>query len=209
MSAEALGEGGRIYGLQESWRRRVGERRAGGSGQRRAGVQRAGRDLDRDRRGLRDDPDGAEQELRSMRRVAQHPAAAFASGFGGESRSSIFGFRSSVEGTLARLVRARRTAVGFFACGGGHGLMPRAEGHAARHGGRELHRELQHGHRKRARGEAAAEGTHEKGCAHCAGSLRRAQALTGSVRRHAVRFPELPDYSGVSGVMPMAHARRR
>ena len=32
--------------------------------------------------------------------------------------------------------------------------------------------------------------------------LRRAQALTGSVRRHAVRFPDLPDYSGVSGVMP-------
>ena len=32
--------------------------------------------------------------------------------------------------------------------------------------------------------------------------LRRAQALTGSVRRHAVRFPDRPDYSGVSGVMP-------
>ena len=37
---------------------------------------------------------------------------------------------------------------------------------------------------------------------HCGARLRRAQALTESVRRHAVRFPEWPDYSGISGVMP-------
>lgn len=122
-------------------------------------------------RGLRrrDHADDAEHELRTMRRVAHHPAGCRARG-----RSTVL---ILVTWALSRRMRSGRTALHVVL--DPRGFIRRAERSrvaARRHGRREQQRELQHGQRKRARGEATAEQVHE---------LKRSRPFCRTLTTHA------------------------